>query len=178
MRGKSLTVEQNAALRALAVEVINRDFKGKTSRAAVARPHPVAHPTLFDFVNGNRGAGIRVIEWLSARTGKSMDTLLGLGEAGVRVEYDRSPGIAPTSIGNHPTWKKDRADFLERYAASINPAIVDGPDGVEGMSLSIGLPEHLTPELIKTFYDAIAAARAQRDAEARARKPVKIVRDT
>jgi hypothetical protein len=82
---KALTPEQNEALRKVVRQIVDAQFGGKVSVAAKGPPK-ISHSMLFEFLNGNRGAGLRLLEWISARTnGKSIDELLGRPPAGLRV---------------------------------------------------------------------------------------------
>jgi hypothetical protein len=105
VHNKSLEPDQNDALRALVRELIDRDFDGKVSVAAKAEP-PISHSLLFEFLDGRRGAGVKLLNWISARTGRGIDELLGRTPPRSTVSDDGRP-----IYGNLPPYPE-----LERQA--------------------------------------------------------------
>jgi hypothetical protein len=161
VQNKALEPEQNEALRALARKIIDDQFKGKVSVAAAAKPNKISHSLLFEFLDGRRGAGMKLLNWLSARTGRGLDDLLGRPET--RVEYDRDPTIPGAAIGHHRDWAAARDELISDYPG-IDTAIVDGP--LRAMTQS-QMPERLTAAYLKPFYDAFVSASAFLRAEQR-----------
>jgi hypothetical protein len=145
---------QNEALRKLCREIIDRDFDGVVSRAAAAQPGAFSHSMMFAFLNGERGASTAVLDWLSARTGRSNESLRGLPE---RIDYE--PGedrrIPSTAIGHHPQWRTVKAEVLTRFRKTVDPEILDE---VANASFS-NMPRHLTAEFVKQVHDALVLAK-------------------
>jgi hypothetical protein len=109
VRTKALTHEQNESLREIVREVIQRDFGGKVSVAAAKDPK-ISHSLLFEFLDDRRGAGMKLLEWISARTGRGIDDLLGRVVATVYAESE------VPEASNAAGW-----DEAEREAREENP---------------------------------------------------------
>lgn len=90
-------------------QIVDTQFEGKISVAAKAEPK-ISHSMLSEFLSGSRGAGIKLLTWISARMGnRSIDELLGR-----------------TSRPSPPTSGESSDPFPERHAA-LAP-FVDSPD--------------------------------------------------
>jgi hypothetical protein len=72
---KSLDAERNAVVRTYVKRVVEEDFEGNVSAAAVA--FGVTQPTLSDFLNENRGAGIALLDGVARHRNVSIDVVMG-----------------------------------------------------------------------------------------------------
>ena len=72
--GKSVEFAQAERARATVRELVRERFDGNATAAASAMGG--AQPTLSEFLNGNRGPGVKLLNGISRVTGLSMDRLL------------------------------------------------------------------------------------------------------
>jgi hypothetical protein len=95
---RKLQDERNDRLRVLVRQIIDKDFDG--NQAAAAKALGVSGATIHDFLAGKRGAGNRLIDGITAYTGRSSTDYWH----GPTVEYE--PGqrrtIPSTALGQHP----------------------------------------------------------------------------
>jgi hypothetical protein len=72
---KSLDATRNQAVRDFVRAIVTDDFKGNVSAAAVA--FDVSQSTLSEFLNGNRGAGINLIDAVATYRNVDLNVVLG-----------------------------------------------------------------------------------------------------
>lgn len=76
---KSLDIQRNNAAREFVWAVVRSDFKGNVSAASVA--FEVSQSTLSAFLNGQRGAGMTLLDSVASYKSVSIDVVLGRAPA-------------------------------------------------------------------------------------------------
>jgi len=142
MHNKALPPALNDSLRAMLTAIVRDDFGGNVS--AASRKLAVSHSLVFEFLDGRRGAGIKLASALATYSGKTLDELLGRGSA--------PPMAVPsTALGARPDWLDIRSETEKRYGARVEPDVLDD---VARMSLG-RQPEVLLPEDVKRLHDLL-----------------------
>lgn len=105
-------------------QIVDTQFEGKISVAAKAEPK-ISHSMLSEFLSGSRGAGIKLLTWISARMGnRSIDELLGRTSRPSPVSSDPFPerhaALAPFM---------DSPDPAHRHAIKLLTGGNKGADG-------------------------------------------------
>jgi hypothetical protein len=75
VRNKALGPELNDAARKFIKEVVKSDFDNNTSRAAKALH--ISQSMLYEFLEGKRGAGMKLLSGVAAYRGVSVDVVIG-----------------------------------------------------------------------------------------------------
>lgn len=75
MRNKSLEPVRNAAARALVKNLVENDFAGNVS--AAAKRLSISQSLLYEFLDGKRGAGMKLLDAVSAYTHQPIDVIIG-----------------------------------------------------------------------------------------------------
>lgn len=151
-RGKSLSREQNEHLRAVVRELIDKDFGGVVTRAAVALG--VTQPTLTNFLNNALGAGPKLIQGIADYTGRSIDSLYGRPQLSL-------PSGGYQLLAQHPQWKAALAEAIGRKSRLVRAAQLEA---IGAVALSKP-PEHLTADFIIGMAEAFAKAEPFDDPE-------------
>lgn len=110
---KSFTDEQNAAVRAFVVGVLADRFGNNQSRAA--RAIGVQQGSLNEFLNGRRGAGMKLIVGVSKAVGVPVSAVLGesVADAEAAEVSDQFPARAEAIRA----WKKPMEQAVESVAS-------------------------------------------------------------
>lgn len=137
VRNKALTPEQNDVLRAIVRDVIDRQFGGVVSVAAQATPK-ISHSLLFEFLDGRRGAGMKLLEWISARTDRGMDDLLG------RSGRPSAGGGSSRPVARNITGWKHSATIVAKTKKWIPHEAIEAV----GETAFLLAPERITPQFI------------------------------
>lgn len=146
-RTKSLDADTNSRLRTLVRDIVDSQFEGKVSVAAQAEPR-ISHSLLFEFLSGQRGGGVRLLEWISARTGRNIDDLMGRGKAA---------GVGPT-LSDHKDWARAVDEAKRLYGKRLDSSLVR----IAGTAIYAGLPERLSPEFVKLVHDTVGQIETDR----------------
>jgi hypothetical protein len=75
MKGKSLDPERNEAARGLAKRLVATDFEGNVNAAAKA--FGVSQSMLYEFLDGKRGAGMKLLEGIATYRQCTLDEVIG-----------------------------------------------------------------------------------------------------
>lgn len=111
--------QRNDLLRDLARAIVREDFDDNVSRATKALG--LSGGTLGDFLRGDKGAGMRVIEGPAAHTGRTIDQLMASGGdlAALRAMEPPTP-IRGRTFGELPEWPE-----LLAKARVLRPSVPD-----------------------------------------------------
>jgi hypothetical protein len=146
-KSKALPPEWTNAARAFVTKIVERDFAGNVTHAAKA--FGISQAMLYDFLEGNRGAGINLLAGVSLQSGASFETILGRTMA------------AP--LNQHPDWEQAREAGLR-----MHPEIPAHYFDAVGRGAAPGEPrEHIDAVFVAGLAREIMSA----DARAAARRP-------
>jgi hypothetical protein len=158
-RGKSLTVEQNEAVRAALLKLVAAEG-GK--QAVVARKLKLAGPTVSNFLAGKNGAGMAMAEAVARLSCMPLSDLLGLTR----------PTPTPPSVvvyermgerwGDHNMWEEVAEEAMRRYRRIVTPELIAQLEPIRGSAI----PRILTPEWIMFQAQAFLSALDEEEAEA------------
>jgi hypothetical protein len=87
-RSKSLSPERNESARAFVRELVRAKFDGNT--LAAAKAFGLSDATLYDFLAGKRGAGLKLLEAVSRYSRVQIPKILGMEADTVALEIDVS----------------------------------------------------------------------------------------
>jgi len=98
--GKSLGHEANERLREIVRSFVDRDFGG--NKTAAAKRLGVSQSLVQEFLDGSRGAGVKLISAVAAYTGRPMDEVLGRAPAPPAPARPAPPVRAPVAPAAPP----------------------------------------------------------------------------
>lgn len=130
VRNKAIDPARNEALRAFVASYIETELGG--NRAAAAKAFDVAPSMISEFLAGTRGAGMKFLHGIAARTGKSIDELTGRSgpttdespEAGNAVGWREAEAECKREHPDLPEWAYPKARRI-RNATLPNPVTPD-----------------------------------------------------
>jgi len=121
MHGKQYSDEQNALVRALVREIVEREFRG--TKAAAAEEFGVTAASLGDFLNGKKGVGNKLLAGLSKYTGSSAAALLGEQSDDEEPEWGSLPGYRESERELRATHPHRYSEALYRTGRKIRGAL-------------------------------------------------------
>lgn len=75
MRNKALGPEVNDAARSYIRDIVEKEFKGNASKAS--KEFRISQSMLYEFLDGSRGAGMKLLRGVAAYKGVAIDVVLG-----------------------------------------------------------------------------------------------------
>lgn len=154
MGGKSLESKSKKHVQEFVRKLVEEEFGGNQTEAGKALG--LSQAMISSLIASGRGGGLRSIVAIADYTKKSTDEILGRKRS-VQYEGGENRAWPSTAVGNHPGFEKAWLAAATRYGQAFNAGL---HDQVASMSGGFGMPEKLTPELIKQLHDAVAMAEA------------------
>jgi len=129
-RTKSLDPQKNDELRVLTRSIVDREFDGNLKAASQAKPG-ISRTMLHEFIQGSRGAGYGLLDWLAARTGRSTADLRGEIETPAEVIL---PNYLEPKFRDLPDWPDllARAQSIAHYKPWVWRRVADSATQAEG----------------------------------------------
>ena len=112
MRTKALPKVSQDAARAFTARIVKDDFAGNVT--AAARAFGISQAMLYEFLQGTRGAGTKLLEGVAAHAKTTVDAVMGRSV----------PEVVHVPLNRHRDWPKARAE-AERMHPEIPVEYLD-----------------------------------------------------
>jgi hypothetical protein len=144
---KSLDPERNKAARAFVRSLIDRDFGGLVT--AAAKRWGLSHSIVYEFLNGTRGAGIKLLDAVSRYSGVSIEEIVGGAPPMPHLRVVREHGAQAPMLFELPGYAE--AEAAARKRVGFPEWVFQRVRGVSGLE-----PDRVTAELLLALATIIA----------------------